>query len=217
MKEPLPLAPRLEVCRNRPDRWLASYDTMIERLRRSGATEGAPGLGDVVPDFALPDAKGRLRSLSDLLSEGPAVLSFNRGGWCPYCQEEAGAWSENRDALIAAGGQLIIVTPETGGRMTTLAQIAGEDSTVLCDVNLGVALCYGLAFPVGAAVLSDFADRGFDLAEVTGSSSGLLPVPATFLLDRARVVQFAFIDPDFTRRAEPEAVLAALYALTKAS
>ncbi|MES2433611.1 MAG: peroxiredoxin-like family protein [Pseudomonadota bacterium] len=215
MKNPVPLATRLAACRTFPGSWLASYDALIARLRASDAMAGAPDVGAVAPDFALPDASGRLRRLSDLLAEGPAVLSFNRGSWCPYCAEEISAWAENRDALVAAGGRLIIVTPETGGRLAGLAQIAGEGAVVLCDPDLGVALRYGLAFPVGPVVLQEFRTDGFDLAEAYGTANGLLPAPATFLLDRARQVHFAFVDPDFHHRAEPAAVLCALSSLTR--
>lgn len=215
MKNLAPLASRLAVCRNLPDTWLESYDALIERLRASDAMAGAPHVGAVAPDFVLPDASGRLRKLSDLLAGGPVVLSFNRGSWCPYCEEEIGAWAENRDALISAGGRLIIVTPETGGRLAGLAQIAGDGAVVLCDPDLGVALRYGLAFPVGPLVLQQFRDDGFDLAEAYGTANGLLPAPATFVLDRARQVHFAFVDPDFHHRAEPAAVLCALSSLTR--
>ncbi len=215
MKNPAPLALRLAACRTLPGAWLESYDALIARLRASDAMAGAPHVGTVAPDFALPDASGRLRRLSDLLADGPVVLSFNRGSWCPYCEEEIGAWAENRDALVAAGGRLIIVTPETGGRLAGLAQIAGDRVVVLCDPDLGVALRYGLAFPVGPVVLQEFRADGFDLAEAYSTANGLLPSPATFLLDRARQVHFAFVDPDFHHRAEPAAVLCALSSLTR--
>jgi peroxiredoxin len=215
MKNAEPLATRLAACQALPGSWLASYDELIVRLKTSDAMAGAPGVGDVAADFALPDARGTLHRLSDLLVGGPAVLSFNRGSWCPYCQEEISAWSENRDALIAAGGNLIIVTPETGGRLTALAQIAGDGVVVLCDPDMGVALRYGLAFPVGQTVLQQFQEVGFNLAEAYGTTNGFLPAPATFLLDRARQVHFAFVDPDFHHRAEPAAVLNVLFALTR--
>ncbi|GLS86199.1 peroxiredoxin [Cypionkella aquatica] len=212
---------RLAACRDQPGASLgtdaAGYEALIERLRASDAMAGAPALGDVAADFALPDPKGRLQRLTDLLAEGPAVLSFNRGSWCPFCAEEVRAWSENRDALIAAGGRLIIVTPETGGRLAGLAQIAGQGVTVLCDPDLGVALRYGLAFPVGLSVLQQYRRDGFDLAQAYGCATGLLPTPATFVLDGARQVHFAFVEPDFRQRAAPAAVLSALYGLTRRS
>lgn len=170
--------------------------------------------GDALADFVLPDSQGRLRRLSDLLAEGPAVLSFNRGSWCPYREAEISTWAEHQAALTGAGARLIIVTPETGGRMMALSQLAGDAAVVLCDVNLGVTLRYGLAFPVGPLVLDELLKAGLDLAAENGTANGLLPVPATFLLDQAEKVQFAFVGPDFTHRAKPADVLAALSAMT---
>ncbi|MEO8244273.1 MAG: peroxiredoxin-like family protein [bacterium] len=216
MEKPALLAPRLAYCRNLPDAWCASYDALIDRLHASGATDGAPAVGDIVADFALPDAAGHLWRLSELLADGPAVLSFNRGSWCPYCEQEIGAWSDHREALTAAGARLIIVTPEAGGRMTALAEMAGDTAVVLCDLNMGVAMANGLAFPVGPAILEQYLGPGFDLSEINGTASGFLPVPATFLLDAARRVHFAFVDPDFSQRAEPEAVLAVLSSMLQA-
>lgn len=71
MEKPAPLAPRLAYCRNLPGAWRASYDALFDRLRASGATDGAPAVGDTMQDFVLPDAGGNLRRLSDLLAEGP--------------------------------------------------------------------------------------------------------------------------------------------------
>ena len=84
---------------------------------------------------------------------------------------------------------------------------------MLCDLDMGVAMANGLAFPVGAAILKQYMAMGFDLSEINGTSSGFLPVPATFLPDPSRKVHFAFADPDFSQRAEPEAVPAALSTL----
>lgn len=209
-----PLSQRLAYCRTMPGAWMASYDALIARLRQSGATTGAPVVGDIVPDFALPDVDGKLRRLGDLVAEGPCVLSFNRGSWCPYCQEEIGAWSENSADLARIGGRLIIITPEIGGQMRGLSDLAGADAVVLCDTDLGVALQFGLAFPVGPLVLQEFRDDGLDLTAANGTANGFLPVPATFVLDARRQVHFAFVDPDFTQRAEPAAVLVAVSGLT---
>ena len=74
-----PLPDRLAYCRALPGAWLASYDVMFDRLQKSGAAKGAPVVGDVVLDFALPDAARKLRRLSDLVAEGSVALSFNRG------------------------------------------------------------------------------------------------------------------------------------------
>lgn len=216
MSEPGPLAPRLDACRAVPGAWLDSYAAMIDRLRRAGVGQAVPQAGALAPDFALPDRDGRLHRLSDLASRGPVVLSFNRGSWCPYCEQEVLAWAERVDHLDRRGAFLVIVTPETGGRMVGLATLAGPRALVLCDADLGVALHYGLAFPVGAEILRGFLADGLDLSQVNGTGGGFLPVPATLLIDRDLTVRYAMAEPDFTQRAEPADVLAALDAISGA-
>ena len=172
MWKPDLLAPRSTDCRNLPHAWRASYDVLIDRLRVLGATDGAPDVGYVMPDFALPDVAGNLRRLTDLLAEGPQCSASTVAVGAPIASRKSGAWSDHREALIAAGARLIIVTPETGGRMTALAEIAGDGAVVLCDLNMGVAMANGLAFPVGSAILEEYLAMGFDLSEINGSANG---------------------------------------------
>lgn len=40
-----------------------------------------PQIGQVAPDFTLPDSQGNLRSLGQLVAQGPVVLVFFRGHW----------------------------------------------------------------------------------------------------------------------------------------
>jgi peroxiredoxin len=214
MKTVTSLAARLASCRALPGVWDPAYDRLIARLRAAGAIDGVPKLGDVLPDFALADVEGNLRRLSDLVADGPAVISFNRGSWCPFCSDEIAAWAAESDQLAQAGARMILITPEIGGKMQSIADQLGPSAVVLCDVDLGVALRFGLAFPVSPVILSDYVKDGLDLAKVNGSANGFLPVPATFLVDARRQVHFAFADADFSQRAEPADVLAALQALT---
>lgn len=181
-------------------------DRFVAELRTRGVGLSAPQVGETFPDFSLPDAEGRYVSLHDLLHDGPVVLSFSRGGWCPYCVDELGAWSEVIPALIEAGGRFVAIVSEVAGRAAAFSASAGKVVT-LCDVDHGLALTAGLAFHVGPEMAKQFAAWGLDLKELYGSESGLLPVPATFVVDQEQVVRFAAADPDFRQRAEPADVI----------
>ncbi|MGA8768824.1 MAG: AhpC/TSA family protein, partial [Rhodomicrobium sp.] len=61
-----------------------AYDELIARL--SGLKKIGPSLGAQIPEFYLPDQDGHLVSLESLLSDGPLILSLNRGHWCPWCR-----------------------------------------------------------------------------------------------------------------------------------
>lgn len=210
MKQQQPLESSLMSCRALMTGHLALYEDLIDRLKSASTGSGAPAVGERFHDFVLPDLHGQFRRLSDLLASGPAVVSFNRGSWCPFCKEEVTAWADSRDALADVGGRLIIVTPEVGGRAQALATLAGPDAVVLCDVDLGVALRSGLAFPIGGKLQQVYDAAELDLGAIYGKVAGFLPTPATYLLAADRTVRFAFADPDFRCRADPAEVMAAL-------
>ena len=216
MEHSTPLADALVRCREGDLSWEAIYDSFVDNLHSNGVGRTAPVVGQALPDFALPNARGVYVQSQALIAKGPLVLSFNRGGWCPYCRTELGAWAEAMPDLHRLGGTFVSVTPEVGGRAAAMRDALGLDAEVLCDVDHGVALQLGLAFHLGGELRERYLACGLDLSEAYGSASWFLPVPATFVIDRDGIVRFAFIDPDFRNRAEPADVLAQVASLSRA-
>lgn len=211
MADPLPaLAPVLDAVRRRGSDWQPVYQAFVDQLKAAGAGSAAPRVGEILPAFGLPDGEGRWTRLSDLLAEGPLVLSFQRGGWCPYCRAEIAAWQAAGPALAAAGARLAVITPETGGRVAQLAASLPPGTRLLCDVDHGLAMALGLAVPLPDALAARYRAAGLDLDLLTGGAGSFLPIPATFALAADGRIRFAWADPDFRRRAEPAAVIAAL-------
>ncbi len=194
--------------------WEPAYDRMVAGLLASGAAAAVPAAGERLPALALPDSRGRWTRLADRLAEGPLVLSFQRGGWCPYCRAEMEAWRQALPDLHAAGGRLALVTPETGGRAERLREIVGPDPLILCDVDHGAAMALGLAVPLPQELQRRYRDAGLDLDRLTGGAGEFVPVPATFLVDRGGILRFAHAHVDFRIRAEPADVVARLRALS---
>src|ERR1700758_5626027 len=46
------------------------------------------GAGDPAPTFMLPDPDDVMISSAELLENGPLVVTFYRGIWCPYCRQD---------------------------------------------------------------------------------------------------------------------------------
>lgn len=201
---------RLDAVRAATADWTAVTDTLMADLAALGFGAAVPRRGTLFPPFALPDGAGHLRCLADLHAGRPLVLSFHRGLWCPYCREELDSWRETMPVLAARQVGFAAVTPETGGRAARLAEMLGSGATVLCDVDLGLTLASGLAFFVGAGFLRRYAEAGLDLAALYGAASGILPVPATFVVGADGRVRYVFADPDFRNRVDPRDVLACL-------
>ncbi len=193
----------------RPAARSAHHDA-VARLGRAGVPAGALQPGDAAPDFLLPDAEGRLVALEDLLAAGPLVLTFFRGGWCPYCDLTLRAMDRAMPQIAAAGAQFAAVWPETGGLALRTKQERGLGFPVLVDVDNAVALQFGIVFRLPELYRQGLVHAGIDLAARQGNPGWLLPIPATFILTPDRVIRYAFVDGDHAHRATPEIILGQL-------
>ncbi|WP_225205550.1 redoxin domain-containing protein [Novosphingobium huizhouense] len=185
-------------------------DDLVAALRARRAGAAAPAVGEALPAFALPDAQGVLRRSSELLAGRPAVVSFMRGRWCPYCQAELAAWNSALAAVPPDAVAFVCIVGQTGGAAAEVGTCFAREVAVLCDVDHGLALEFDLAFHLGAPFIAQYLRDGLDLAAVYGSGAGLLPIPATFAVDSDGIVRAAFVEPDFRLRAQPRAMLKAL-------
>lgn len=190
-----------------------AYEAMVGELARRGFIDQVLAVGDRFPDMALPTAEGELTRLADWWRRGPLVVTFFRGEWCPYCRLMLAALEEVLPEIEARGASLVAVTPETGGRALAVKRRHDNRYEVLSDVDCGLGLACGVVFSVPAIYRALLLKFGNDLAERHGNDAWFLPVPATFVLDRDGVIRWRFADVDFTRRAEPADILAALGAL----
>ena len=84
----------------------------IEMLRNTDAAGKALNVGDTAPIFKLKNQNDEIVSSNELLTNGPLVVSFYRGSWCPYCVEEVKALNEAYDSFREAGADLVVISPQ---------------------------------------------------------------------------------------------------------
>jgi peroxiredoxin len=194
-----------------PDR-IKTYEQGIEEVRKSGAIERALKVGARAPDFELPDATGKKVKLSDLTARGPVVVTWYRGGWCPYCNIALRGFHTSLAEIKAAGASLIAISPESPDNSMTTVEKNHLEFSVLSDKGNKVAHAYGVSYKIPKIVADQFKGR-LDLTKYNGDDSGELPLGVTYVIDRDRFIRYAFIDADYRKRAEPSDVIAALHGL----
>jgi peroxiredoxin len=182
----------------------------FEKLHRSHTGESAIAVGEIAPNFTLPDATGKAVNLRSKLNEGPVVLSFYRGGWCPFCNLELQALQALLPEIKALGANLIGISPETPDNSMTTVEKQQLQFDVLSDVGNSTARDYGLIFTVYEEMRPLYLKWGLDVPASNGDDSWELPVPATYIIDSNCVARTAHVDKDYTKRMEPEQVLTAL-------
>ncbi|MCM2417839.1 peroxiredoxin-like family protein [Streptomyces sp. RKAG293] len=199
--------------RKLPAELLEIMDRGGSELAASGLAEHALGPGARAPRFTLPAADGEQIALDALLAEGPVVLTFYRGAWCPYCNLALRSLQRHQDAVTARGARLVAVSPQIPDETLSLTGKEQLTFTVLSDLGSDVAQRFGIAFDLSDE-LGEVYDRfGFELQRVNGGHARTLPLPATYVIDRSGVIRWAFVRSDYTVRAEPADILAALDAL----
>jgi peroxiredoxin len=207
---------KAEFVRTGPAGRPALYEAKIEELRATFARERAIGLNDRAPDFMLPDQQGRPVSLSELLRAGPAVVTFYRGGWCPYCNIQLRAYQGVLPEMAALGARLVAVSPQLPDGSLSTAEANNLTFDVLSDVGNHVACRFGLLWSLPEELHAALRSNNKALPEINGDDSWKLPVPATYVIARHGRVVLAAIEVDYRKRLEPEAILTALGALRAA-
>lgn len=192
---------------------LEIMDRASRELADSGLLSGALTEGAQAPRFSLPSATGTTVTLDALLNEGPVVLTFYRGAWCPYCNLALQALQEHHEAIAARGARLVAVSPEIPDESLSLTEKHELAFDVLSDLGSDTAKQYGLAFDLPEDLAAVYDRFGFDLQRVNAGHPRTLPLPATYVIDRDGTIRWAFADTDYTKRAEPADITAALDAL----
>jgi peroxiredoxin len=182
-------------------------------LAASGQADRALAVGARAPRFTLPAAIGHPVALDRLLAGGPVVLTFYRGAWCPYCNIAVRALRQHHGAIAARGARLVAVSPQIPGESLALIDKHELSFDILTDIGSDTAKQYGLAFDLPEDLAALYDQFGFEMQRVNGGHPRTLPLPATYVLDREGIIRWAFVDTDYTKRAEPADILAALDAL----
>ena len=110
-------------------------------------------------------------------------------------------------ALLKKGNMVLIaLTPELPDYSLSTKEKHHLQFEVLTDLNNEVARSYGLVFTLDEATATRY-EQGFSLSAYNGNHLNQLPMPATYIIDQKGVIQYAFVNPDYTQRANPEEVI----------
>ncbi|KAK9342805.1 thioredoxin-like protein [Lipomyces starkeyi] len=164
-------------------------------------------VGDTLPEFRLSNAVGNERSSAELLANGPLLITFYRGEWCPFCNIALVGFQKILDQIKSQGVTFVAISPELPNESLSTVEKHDLKFPVLSDIGNKYAKQLGILFQQPDSLRPIFDKFGHRLAERNGDDSFAVPVPATILIDEKGVVRNTFIDPDYTKRVEPATVL----------
>jgi peroxiredoxin len=167
--------------------------------------------GDKAPEFIGVDNSGKKLDLKSLLKDHKAVvLFFYRGQWCPYCNKQISQLQDSLQLLIAKGAYVVGVTPETGENINKTIGKTHASFSIIQDKGYTIMKAYGVNYVVDPEMYAKLKGYGVDLEKNNGNTDHVLPVPATYVINRSGKIVYVHFDKDYTKRASVSAILDAL-------
>ena len=192
-----------------PD-FMKGVDETIAQAKAFQEGADALNLDQNAPRFELPNQHAEQVLLDELLAKGPVVITFYRGSWCPYCNLELKALNDFLPQFKTKSAQLVAISPQLPDQTLTTAQKNELEFDVLSDIGNKVAQQFGLLFTLDKRIQELYTGFGIDFEHTYGDKTYQLPLPATYVINQEGVITYAFLNEDYTLRAEPSDVMTAL-------
>lgn len=191
--------------------FMEGVDEIINEAKAKDLGNKAIQINQQAPHFELPDQEGKQILLDDLLAKGPVVITFYRGDWCPYCNLQLRALQARLNDIHQLGATLVAISPQVPDGSLTESEIAKMEFMVLSDQDAKIASEYGVTWKVPEFLLDHMRiDRQLDLVQINNGNGLILPIPATFVIGKDRLVKWSYVNVDYRTRSEPDDILKAL-------
>jgi peroxiredoxin len=181
------------------------------------AAKNALNTGATMPAFSLKDSNGKTVESRDLLKQGNLVVVFYRGSWCPFCNLYLRNLQKNMSQIKAAGGNLVAISVENPDNSLSVAKKNELDFTVLSDPNLTVARSFGIVYQMSKETDELYKSKGLNVAKHNDMERAELPLSATYVVNRKGEIVYAYLEPDYKKRAAPEAIIETLQKIKSAT
>ena len=111
------------------------------------------------------------------------------------------------DTVKGLNGEIVVFSSETNTISKGMADKQKLGFPIVRDEELKISRAFGLAFQLPDDLRGVYASFGIDIPKFTERDVWELPMPARYVIDKDGVIRAADVDPDYTKRPEPEATL----------
>ncbi|MBW4889449.1 AhpC/TSA family protein [Mucilaginibacter sp. HMF5004] len=167
--------------------------------------------GSDAPVFTAVDNTGKTVDLKAVLKTHKAVLLFfYRGQWCPYCNKQMQHLQDSLTLLTQRGVYVVGVSPETEENIGKTVTKTHATFSLISDKGYRIMKAYDVNYTMDAGMVTKYKTYGVDLEANNGNTDHMLPVPATYLINKAGKITFAHFDKDYKKRATVAEIIAAM-------
>jgi peroxiredoxin len=171
------------------------------------AQTGLPA-GNMAPAFTAKDNSGKTVDLKALLKTHTAVVVlFYRGQWCPYCNKHLQQLQDSLQLLTAKNIYVVAITPETSEAIGKTVEKTHASFSLVHDEGAKIMKDYKVDYVMDQAMVTKYKGYGVDLEKNNGNTDHMLPVPATYIIDKSGKITFVHFDKDYTKRVSVSTIL----------
>jgi len=172
-------------------------------------------VGMKAPDFTVRNVEGQAFKFESGAQAKPIVLTFFRGGWCPYCNLHLSELRLAEKQLEEMGFNIWFISIDKPELLLESLDDPDIGYTIYSDSSLSATRAFGLAFRVDDELYARYLGYDINLEMASGETHHVLPAPATFIIGSDGMINFAYINPDYKVRLHPDVLLAAARAYTE--
>ena len=159
-------------------------------------------IGDKAPEFLALDQFEKRVSLKDRLKNGPVVLVFYRGQWCPHCNRHMSQIQDSLQMILDAGASVIAITPEKGEKIERTIRKSGASFSIIYDENHRIMDKYQVSFKLSGWKRFIYGFGGININKASGNKDSALPVPATYIIAEDGTIYTSHFNEDYTQRMQ---------------
>lgn len=166
--------------------------------------------GTKAPEVTLT-IDGKQVALADLYKEQHVALIFYRGHWCPSCNKHLSEFATRAKELEDKGVKLIAVTPEAQEGVEKTIEKTKANFIITSDLDGSIQKAFDVDYGVTDGYVSKVTEKlKVSIPENNANGKAQLPVPATYLINKAGEIIFAHFDPNYNNRASIDDILGAI-------
>ncbi|MFG0399687.1 peroxiredoxin-like family protein [Pseudomonas sp. zjy_11] len=192
-----------------PTEVLEKFGASLQALIARHPEDHVLKAGDNAPLAVLEDADGKAVDLRALLARGPLVLVFYRGLWCPFCNVVLSEYQQMAGDLAASGATLVAVSAQSRAATLKTRESLGVRYQLLSDPGNQLARQYGIVFELEPELEAVYRALGADLKALNECDDVSLPMASAFVIGQDGRIRHAFVNVDYSERAEPQALIEA--------
>lgn len=179
-----------------------------------------PGLpaGVQAPDFIGTDFRGDRIQLSRLYADGPVVLVFYRGSWCPYCNIHLQQIQAQLEDIKKFNATVVAVSVDKVDKAAKGVDGNDLDFYVISNPKGDILEKYRLTYVVPEALNKKYLDEyNIDLEAASGRTDRMIAIPGTYVIDTTGNIAFAYADENYKMRTSPREIISELRKLKMAT